>query len=160
MPLGGCQIVNFEIHGAVCNSRVGSLGSARPNRPGGGTSRCRKLALLMTNGFSLDQAIHELVEVRNGLYAWLQPRPKITIQAPKNPRGRSGPYDKKGRPRASATAEPTKVTALLEQEIAQGFVEKVQGGHAELLERCSAEDLAIGKLGLQLAGSSFFCRKG
>ena len=97
MPLGGCQIVNFEIHGAVCNSRVGSLGSARPNRPGGGTSRCRKLALLMTNGFSLDQAIHELVEVRNGLYAWLQPRPKITIQAPKNPRGRSGPYDKKGR---------------------------------------------------------------
>lgn len=49
---------------------------------------------------------------------------------------------------ASATAEPTKVTALLEQEIAQGFVEKVQGGHAELLERFSAEDLAIGKLGL------------
>ena len=40
VPLGVCQIVNFEIYGTLCSSWVGGLGSARPNRTRGGNSRC------------------------------------------------------------------------------------------------------------------------
>ena len=40
---------------------------------------CRTLNLLLSSGFSLDQALHELIEVRCSLNVWLQPRPKVNV---------------------------------------------------------------------------------
>ena len=98
--LGAAKLLTLKFMALYAAPGLGALGLRGPTAQEAEQADaevCRQLAILMTNGFSLDQAIHELVEVRNGLYAWLQPRPKVTIQAPKNPRGRPGPYDKKGR---------------------------------------------------------------
>ena len=51
---------------------------------------CRELNRLMCSGFSLDQAIHELVEVRNALSVWLQARPRIPWELAKGTGKRNG----------------------------------------------------------------------
>eukprot|EP00438_Fugacium_kawagutii_P011190 Skav205412 [mRNA] locus=scaffold170:107332:108465:- [translate_table: standard] len=57
---------------------------------------CRQLNALMIRGHSLDQALHELVEVRNSLYVWLQPRPRFAAKKPQNKGPPNTPYRKKG----------------------------------------------------------------
>ena len=75
--------------------------------------------------FSLDQAIHELVEVHNGLYAWLQPRPKVVLNPGKfqdKLRVRPSPYDKKGKANG------------------KGKGKKIGSCHAFQLNKCSFGD--------------------
>ena len=50
---------------------------------------CRQLSALMARGHSLDQALHEVVEVRNSLHMWLQPRPRFAPLKPSN-QGKGG----------------------------------------------------------------------
>ena len=38
---------------------------------------CREVSSLLAKNFTLDQAIHECVVVRNSLNMWLQPRPRL-----------------------------------------------------------------------------------
>ena len=70
---------------------------------------CRELNRLMCSGFSLDQAIHELVEVRNALSVWLQARPRIPWELAKGTGKRNGkreqPYTRPGKGKGAKYGE-------------------------------------------------------
>ena len=118
--LGAAKLLTLKFMGAM-----GLRGPTIQEAETADAEVCRQLALLMTNGFSLDQAIHELVEVRNGLYAWLQPRPKVVLNPGKfqdKLRVRPSPYDKKGKANG------------------KGKGKKIGSCHAFQLNKCSFGD--------------------
>ena len=71
----------MELYGAHGLHAVGLRGPSLVEAEAADGEICRQLNALLGAGFSLDQALHELVAVRNCLHIWLQPKPKLLPQS-------------------------------------------------------------------------------
>lgn len=79
----------MELYAAKDLSAMGLRGPSIGEAERADAEACPALKILLQAGYKLDQAVHELVVVRNALAVWLQPRPKVQIPdaaLPKKPK--------------------------------------------------------------------------
>ena len=90
--LGAARSLTYkfmELYAAMGLGALGLRGPSLAEAEAADAECCRQLSALMARGHSVDQALHEVVEVRNSLHMWLQPRPRFAPLKPNN-QGKGG----------------------------------------------------------------------
>ena len=85
--LGAARSLTYKFIDLYAVTGLGALGLRGPSlaeAEAADAECCRQLSALMARGHTLDQALHEVVEVRNSLHMWLQPRPRFAPLKPSN----------------------------------------------------------------------------